>query len=79
VDDARVLLSALEPNPEGGARVRIWNASPDERRVNVRVASSVTLRPVDLRDAPAERSAAASGSAIEMTLRPYEIATILAA
>jgi hypothetical protein len=78
IDDAHVLLSALEPHPEGGARVRVWNASPETRRARVRLAAGATLAPVDLRDAPKERAIERIGDAVEMTLRPFEVATLLA-
>jgi hypothetical protein len=79
IDDPQVLVSACEPHPAGGVRVRLWNASEETRRVRVRVpAARGDLAPVDLRDAPSSRPVVRSGDAIEMTLRPFEIATLLA-
>ncbi|HVH07935.1 MAG TPA: glycoside hydrolase family 38 C-terminal domain-containing protein, partial [Myxococcota bacterium] len=79
IDDAHVLLSALEPHPDGGARVRVWNASPETRRVRVRLAAARGgLAPVDLRDAPSPRAIERKGDAVEMTLRPFEDATLRA-
>ena len=74
-----MLLSALEPHPDGGARVRVWNATAETRRVRVRLAGArAGLAPVDLRDAPSPREVVRRGDAVEMTLRPFEVATLLA-
>jgi hypothetical protein len=59
--------------------MRLWNASEQTRRVRVRVpAARGDLAPVDLRDAPSSRPVVRTGDMIEMTLRPFEIATLLA-
>jgi Glycosyl hydrolases family 38 N-terminal domain/Glycosyl hydrolases family 38 C-terminal domain len=74
IDDPRVLLSALEPLPDGGVRVRVWNASPEERRV--RLAAGAALQPIDLRDEPDPRPGSrAEGGALVLALRPWQIAT----
>jgi len=71
LDDPRVLLSALEPLPEGGARVRLWNASDEARRVGVRLPSAPgALQSVDLRDEPAP------GAVEFLPMRPWQIATL---
>jgi alpha-mannosidase len=71
LDDPAVLLSALEPLAEGGARVRLWNASGEARRVQVRVpAAPGPLGAVDLRDE------AVPGDGSDLALRPWQVATL---
>jgi alpha-mannosidase len=76
--DARVLLSALEPTPEGGARIRLWNASDAPRAVRVRLpsASPGALGAVDLRDEPAPGAVRAEGGAQTLALRPWQLASL---
>jgi hypothetical protein len=81
IDDPAVLLSALEPRAEGGARLRLWNASSRARTVRVRLGGegAGALRPVDLRDAPDPRTPArADGDALVLELRPWQLASLLA-
>jgi len=71
LDDPAVLLSALEPLAEGGARVRLWNASGETRRVQARLpAAPGPLQPVDLRDEAVPREGP------DLVLRPWQIATL---
>jgi alpha-mannosidase len=71
LDDPAVLLSALEPLAEGGARVRLWNASGETRRVQPRLpAAPGPLQAVDLRDE------AVPGEGPSLVLRPWQIATL---
>jgi alpha-mannosidase len=78
LDDACVLLSALEPTPEGGARVRVWNASPAPRAVRVQLPAAPpgALQPVDLRDEPESRAGRAEGGVQVLALRPWQLATL---
>jgi hypothetical protein len=80
LDDPAILLSALEPLPEGGVRVRVWNASSEPRTALLRLGASGAgpLQPVDLRDEPAAGAGAPDGEGIALSLRPWQIATLRA-
>ena len=74
-----MLLSALEPLADGGARVRLWNASDEARPVRVRLAGAPgPLRAVDLRDEPVGGGGDPGGKTEPGTLwlRPWQIATL---
>jgi alpha-mannosidase len=76
VSEPALVVSAIEPRREGGAVLRLFNPSAEERRACVRWTGSQarTLEPVDL----AERSnpsleCEAAGSAVRISVRPWQI------
>jgi hypothetical protein len=72
VDDPEVVVSAIEPRSGRAPLVRLYNASPRERRAVVRWnGSSEPLREVDL--AGRRHSEAAARSAPSLSLRPWQI------
>jgi len=80
VDDPAVVVSAVEPRPEGAPNVRLYNASPDERRVQVRhhLPGARGFERVDLngRPLPGADALPVSSTGAELTLRPWQIATL---
>jgi alpha-mannosidase len=72
VDDPEVVLSAIEPRTGRSPLIRLYNASPRQRRFTVRWnGSSEALREVDLIGQP--RSDAGASSAPSLSLRPWQI------
>jgi hypothetical protein len=92
VDDPQVAVSAIEPQPGGGALLRLWNTSGEPRHVTVRWAggraatpAGVTLERVDLEGrrvapAPGDRPLPETGGGpgVTLALRPHEIASLRA-
>jgi alpha-mannosidase len=80
VDDPAVVVSAVEPRPDRSPNIRLYNASPDERRVRIRhhLPGARGLERIDLNGRPlagAEAPPAAS-TAATLTLRPWQIAAL---
>jgi hypothetical protein len=83
VDDPAVVVSAVEPRPESAPNIRLYNASPDPRRVHIRHAfpggsglERVDLNGRPLRNGDRESSKATGGTGATLSLRPWEIATL---
>jgi len=84
LDDPEVVVSAVEPRPDGAPWVRVWNASGQERRVALRVAGETPREVLDLRGRPAAAAGATrpAGEADtelrdgRLRLPPWRIATL---
>jgi alpha-mannosidase len=83
VDDPELVVTALEPRPDGSVHARLFLASPRGRRVRVRwgVHGASQLAAVDLAGRPDPRRSIrpAPGGWTELDLRGWEIATLRAA
>jgi hypothetical protein len=82
LDDPRVLVSAVEPTPEGPAQLRLYNACDEPCRPRLRWCArpDARLEPVDLLGRPdpgVAREPAADGS-LRLSLRPWQIVTLQA-
>ena len=79
VDDPAVVVSAVQPGPDGRTRVRLWNASGQARRVRVAWGGPGArgIEAVDLAGRP-ERAGdlEAEGPCGWLRLRPWQIATL---
>jgi hypothetical protein len=80
VDDPAVVVSAVEPRPDSAPNIRLYNASPDERRVRIRhhfpgqrVLECVDLNGRPLPDADAGPVDSTDGT---LALRPWQIAAL---
>jgi alpha-mannosidase len=80
VDDPAVVISAIEPVPEGPPVVRLVNASSAARRVRVRWngPGASALEPVDLagQPAPAAGVEPGPGASATLALRPWQIVSL---
>jgi len=79
VDDPAVVVSAIQPGPDGRARVRLWNASAEARRVRVAWSGpgARALEPVDLAGRPDPRAGLEpEGAGGWLRLRPWQITTL---
>jgi alpha-mannosidase len=79
VDDPELVVSAIEPRPDGPPEIRLLNASAEPRRARVRWnGRGAALGRIDLRGRPLPGAAlriAADGSVL-LELRPWEIAAL---
>jgi hypothetical protein len=79
IDDPAVVVSAIEPRPDRRAVLRLYNASAQPRRVELRWngPGARAIEPVDLSeervDSPTVR---ASGTRVTLSLRPWEITSL---
>jgi len=82
VDDPELVISAIEPLAEGGAQVRIWNASGVARSARIRWngRGARGLERVDLTGRPegSAQAVEASSAGVRLTLRPWQIVTLAA-
>lgn len=80
VDDPAVVVSAVEPRPDGGIALRVCNLSEQARRVGVRWGASLPggLEAVGLDDRPDPRVAVAPHAVggVWLTLHPWQIVTL---
>ena len=79
LDDPAVVVSAIEPRPGGGAWLRLYNATPQVRRVRLRwnTPAATALDPLDLAgrvDAAVRLQADGPNAVLE--LRPFEIVSL---
>jgi len=75
LDDPEVVVSAVEPRPDGCPILRLYNAGDGPRRVRLAWPGAAELQPVDL----AERrqpGAAGAGAGTQLDLREGEIVTL---
>jgi mannosylglycerate hydrolase len=78
-DDPELVVSAIEPRPEGRALVRVYNASPEARRARLVWGGPgrASLEAVDLAERPAGGVVAGEGEdGVEIALRPWQIASL---
>jgi len=80
IDDPEVVVSAIEPDPGGGPKVRIYEATGRARMVTVRWHGSAarTLVPVDLTGRPdtTQCTPTPDGAGAVVQLRPWQILTL---
>jgi alpha-mannosidase len=79
LDDPSVLVSAIEPRPGGRALVRLYNGTPQARRVCLRwnAPGTAALDPVDLAGrVDAAVCLQADGPNAVLELRPFEIVSL---
>ena len=80
IDDPEVVVSAIEPDPGGGPKVRIYEATGRARIVTVRWHGSAarTLVPVDLTGRPdtTQCTPTPDGAGAVVQLRPWQILTL---
>ena len=81
LDDADAQVTAIEPREDGSLRVRILNAVPQARTIRLGLPPRLRCSGlVDLADRPdrrtALRGAGAAGAALELELRPWQLATL---
>jgi alpha-mannosidase len=74
IDDPQVVVSALEPGPDGALHVRLYEASGAPRRLRGRIPGATSIRAVDLAGGPdAGIRLALSGDAFEADLRGAQL------
>jgi hypothetical protein len=80
VDDPAIVVSAVEPRPDGAPIVRLYNASPEARRAHIRhqFPGARGLEGVDLngRRLPAPAVGSADTAAATLALRPWQIVSL---
>jgi hypothetical protein len=75
IDDPAIVVSALEPGPDGGLRIRVYEASGTPRTLRARIPGATRSRAVDLAGAPdAALAWTPSGEAVEVALRGGQLA-----
>jgi len=80
IDDPRVVVSAIEPSPEGPPVFRLYNASAEPRRLRLRhgVPGAPSLEPVDLLGRPTggkgESGLISEGT--KLALGPWQIVSL---
>jgi hypothetical protein len=80
VDDPAVVVAAVEPRPTSSPIIRLYNASPDARRVRIRhhFPGARGLECVDLAGRPltAAETKPDDASGVTLALRPWQIAAL---
>jgi len=79
VDDPELVVTAIEPRPDGTPEIRLLNASAQPRRARVRWnGRGAGLERIDLRGRPlpGEALVAAADGSVQLDLRPWEIAAL---
>ncbi|MCZ6783543.1 MAG: hypothetical protein O7G30_09555 [Proteobacteria bacterium] len=79
VDDPEVVVSAIEPRPDGGSLVRVYNASGTARRVRMKwhgpgASALAAVNLAEQRDSGVRLEA--TGTSAILSLRPWQIASI---
>jgi alpha-mannosidase len=79
IDDPAVVVSAIEPRPDGRAVLRLYNASAQPRTAALRWngPGARAVQPVDLMEQDVhDESVHAEGAGATLSLRPWGIATL---